>query len=230
MTSSGAASPSLVLRAGLRRSKDPRAIRTRQQIVNAVSTLAHDDAATIGIAEIIAAAGVSRTSFYAHFAGLDELALYIFELAFQRLDEDSPEEPTPGSPTEVVGLTSFMGRVVEHYVENRVLYSAVLAASISFDLVTDAITLLTTRILSLMKNHLAPQGTTPAIVATALASATNGLLSAWLRGDLDATPKQLTEELTRLLPPWCQPGDPEENSPARAASPPSPHPPSVDPG
>lgn len=220
MTSSSATPPSLVLRAGLRGSKDPRANRTRQQIVAAVSTLAHDDAASIGVAEIIAAAGVSRTSFYAHFAGLDELSLYIFELTFQGLNEGSPEEPAPGDPTEVMDLTSFMGRIVDHYVENRVLYSAVLSASISFDLVTDAISLLTTRILSLMENHLAPPGAERAIVATSLAAATNGLLNAWLRGDLDATPPQLTEELTRLLPSWCRPGDPEEISLARAASPP----------
>ncbi|MGO4689224.1 hypothetical protein [Glaciibacter sp. 2TAF33] len=97
-----------------------------------------------------------------------------------------------------------MGRIVDHYVENRVLYSAVLSASISFDLVTAAISLLTTRILSLMKHFPAPQGAKPEIVATSVAAATNGLLNAWLRGDLDATPAQLTEELTRLLPSWCR--------------------------
>jgi AcrR family transcriptional regulator len=56
------------------RASDPRTIRSRQQLISAALRLLRErDVDAISITEITAAAGVSRPTFYLHYASRDEL-------------------------------------------------------------------------------------------------------------------------------------------------------------
>ena len=57
-------------------STDPRALRTRKALVDAVLTLLNDhDATDLNVSQIVKEAGVSRQVFYQHFADRDALIL-----------------------------------------------------------------------------------------------------------------------------------------------------------
>src|SRR3974390_3166120 len=58
-------------------SNDPRALRTRQKLVDAFhAAVADADPAAMSVASLTRAAGVNRTSFYSHFASPEDLAIH----------------------------------------------------------------------------------------------------------------------------------------------------------
>ena len=58
-------------------SSDPRALRTRQKLVDAFhAAVADADPAAMSVASLTRAAGVNRTSFYSHFGSPEDLAIH----------------------------------------------------------------------------------------------------------------------------------------------------------
>lgn len=82
---------------------DPRSIRTRTQLLDAYERLlALDGSPTV--AELVREAGVSRSSFYAHFTGIEEVGvaalrsiLDAFEPLHAPRDNEAPNMPTAAS-------------------------------------------------------------------------------------------------------------------------------------
>ena len=77
-------------------SDDPRVGRSRAQLSEALTVLLRTrDARDISVSALCTEAGVSRPTFYQHFASLDEVAVAVIEGRFRRLRAELPEEDGP---------------------------------------------------------------------------------------------------------------------------------------
>ncbi|GAA4173874.1 TetR/AcrR family transcriptional regulator [Gryllotalpicola koreensis] len=187
-----------VLRRTLESSSDPRVGRTRVAIADAVHELSRrgDE---ITVAALVRTAGISRASFYSHYASLDELALALQREAFVAISEYYTREA--GDPA--VAMRAAQERLVSHFVENRGLNAAVAALPVSKDVYLGGVRALAAVIEQSLAQHPdKPNGLDVVPTARYIAGAAYGLIDAWLTGEVDMTDEALVDHLTRLLPTW----------------------------
>lgn len=186
---------------------DPRAERTRQLIFTAIRSLIADQSATVSVPDIVRIAGISRSSFYAHFASLDVLAAEYLRAQFTDLDSDrlrtdlgqGQGELAAGENAARVGYA----RLVAHMVENFPLYASVLALPLTrsaYDQIVDAYA--TQMLESVLIPDSVPDDVNAELVTTYVAGGALTLISAWMRGQLDVSDDDLVDQLVALLPAW----------------------------
>lgn len=119
-----------VRRAALSASTDPRAIRTREALLNAAEVIAEralPAAPTIGA--ITEQAGSTRAAFYAHFENVDDLlaACISRDLETVRVEDSRMRDDPAGTPRSASehGIRTLF----EHVLERRHLYRWALASS-----------------------------------------------------------------------------------------------------
>jgi AcrR family transcriptional regulator len=77
-------------------SSDPRVERSRTQLTDALTTLLRTrEPREISVSALCTEAGLSRPTFYQHFASLDEVAVAGIERRFQRLRSELPDADGP---------------------------------------------------------------------------------------------------------------------------------------
>ena len=198
-----------------RTTPDPRAERTRQLIFTAIRTLIADQSTTVSVPDIVRIAGISRSSFYAHFASLDVLAAEYLRAQFTDFDsahlrnglgagentagENTAGENTAGENAARVGYA----RLVAHMVENFPLYATVLALPLTrsaYDQIVDAYA--TQMLESVLIPDSVPHDVNVELVTTYVAGGALTLISAWMRGQLDVSDDDLVDQLVALLPAW----------------------------
>jgi AcrR family transcriptional regulator len=182
---------------------DPRAERTRNAIFSAIQDVTAERSATVSVADIVRAAGISRSSFYAHFASLDELAAELMRMQFADLASPGAqvgsEEAIPSQHAVRVGFS----RLVAHMVENLPLYSSVLELPLTRSAYDNIVAAYVTRLMeSVLVMDDVPRGLNQDIALTYIAGGTLTLISAWMRGLLDVSDDQLVDQLVMLLPSW----------------------------
>ncbi len=187
------------LRGDLSDSTDPRVTRTRDALFAAVHRLAARGDTEFGVSDIVREADVSRSSFYSHFASLQDLTTQLQRRAFE--DIAAQERSERGSPDS---MRASQQRLVAHYAENRALYATVLALPLSHEAHTSAATTMGALIAERLAETGAPTGLTPALASTYIANAAVGLLIAWVRGDVEATPAEMVDHLLALMPAWLR--------------------------
>src|SRR5215218_5845742 len=111
-------------------SGDPRVARTRSAILAALATM--EAARTpISVSALSRQAGISRSVFYTHFAGVDELALFVLERALDEIgDADLEARQRREASGEHTASTSLL-RLANHMAEHRSLYVSVFGESVS---------------------------------------------------------------------------------------------------
>ena len=160
-------------------------------------------AASVSVADIVRSAGISRSSFYAHFASIDLLAAEVLRIQFADIGSAGVDvhrhDLVVGSSPARIGYA----RLVAHMVESFPLYASVLElplARSAHDQILDAYA---TRMLeSLLALDQPPPGVRPDLVTTYVAGGALTLISAWMRGRLEISDDELVEELVALLPAW----------------------------
>ncbi|WP_440710742.1 TetR/AcrR family transcriptional regulator [Herbiconiux sp. YIM B11900] len=187
------------IRSSLEGSDDPRVARTRSGILEAVRALS-EAGEELSAAAIARAAGISRASFYAHYAGLDDLANSLRRDAFRVIAELYDGEVLR---TGADALKASQDRLVAHFAENRGLYAAVSALPVSKQSYLADVRAMAAVIERELAEHPAfPDGLDPVATARYVAGAAYGLLDAWIAEEVDLTEPQLVEHLLRLLPSW----------------------------
>jgi len=185
-----------------RQTPDPRAERTRQLIFTAIRTLIADQSASVSVPDIVRIAGISRSSFYAHFASLDVLAAEYLRAQFTGLGTGPLGHAEPlavGENAARVGYT----RLVAHMMENFPLYAGVLALPLTrsaYDQIVDAYA--TQMLTSVLSADSVPIDVNAELVTTYVAGGALTLISAWMRGQLDVSDDDLVNQLVALLPVW----------------------------
>lgn len=190
-------------RSAAQSSTDPRAERTRHEIFSAVERLAAGRTASVSVTDIVQAAGISRSSFYAHFASLDELVTALLNAQFEQIGwsgiELRREDCITGAHAARIGYRRLIAHMVEHYP----LYSTVLALPVArsaYDRIVEAYArqLLET----VVTVSYLPAGVAAETVTTYVAGGVLTVISSWMRGDLDASDDELVEQLVDMLPSW----------------------------
>ena len=186
-------------------SSDPRALRTRQKLVDAFhAAVADADPAAMSVASLTRAAGVNRTSFYSHFASPEDLAIHALSDLFDMVGDADilmrSEHSVPAEEASRRALRDIVGFVYER----RDSYARVLgpgAAPRLLRAVTEAFTERT--VASLERVGTCPPGADVRVTARFLAGGVLGVIGAWLSDDRSRwTPDELVEALIHCLPGW----------------------------
>lgn len=197
-------------------SADPRSRRTRGRVFDAVERLVMQSggerAEGIAVSDIVREAGISRSSFYAHF---DDAAAVASALLREDLLVADVTAGDAGDRTGAQALRRGYSRLVERLVD-RHAFHARLRARASARVASDDAVLDTA--LALHRAVLAradvPSTIDAEFTVTFAAGGVLAVVGAWLAGSLDGTDEELVEHLVSLLPTWlvaaplCHPASP----------------------
>jgi AcrR family transcriptional regulator len=201
------------VRGGLQRSNDPRARRTHERIAAAVQRLS-SDGRDVTVSSIVAEAGVSRATFYTHFADLEELALWLQESTFEAVAEAERADEAAGDQTTAMLLSQ--QRLVEHYAEHRALYAAVFALPVARGVQGRVARAMARDVRAhIVDRAEAPAGLDPDLTALYIANAATGLIVAWVLGEVEAGADTVARHLLELMPQWMhRDSDPRDGTTA----------------
>jgi AcrR family transcriptional regulator len=156
-------------------SEDRRTRRTREAVFQAFARLVLNRRySSFAVADIVAEAGIGRSTFYEHFHGKDEVLLEAIEPIFLTLVDAA------------IGNTA-LGRVqatVEHIWQQRSLARIIFEPPLHQKLRRKLAAMIESR---LDENQLHPYP--PALLATALAASQLAILQMWVAGDVTCPPK-----------------------------------------
>ncbi len=176
---------------------DPRVMRTRRRLVDAYRALLDEnDGRRITVTSVAARAGVTRSSFYAHFTGTGDLAVTALGefietvIAFAR---DAVREG--GSKREVnehatLEMVRFIDRRRDEYGE-LLAHDADFLRAFEEAFARSALRSLLAR---------APVLGDPEVTARYAAAGTVSVISWWLRENIELTPEALAHELILAFP------------------------------
>lgn len=189
-------------RSGIRTSGDPRVVRTRQAILEAVETLANGDE-PITVAAIVRTAGIGRSSFYTHFSGIDELAVTVLSGVFEAIGAEDLELRRHRIVSGAEAARVAQVRLVGHLVQNRALYASMLTLPFTSAVYTKAVEGYAAQVratIALLPEI--PHGLSADAVAIYTASGSLGLLAHWIRSDDPVPADVLVDQLMSLVPAW----------------------------
>jgi len=180
---------------------DARAVRTRQRLVDAYVRVSRPDAGVPRVSTIVRAAGVNRSSFYAHFDSIEDLTLYVLDLALADLARSQATIAERASQaTRITALTA--GRA---YLDAIAANAPGLAAAVRADRAQArariGATLEQTMLdfLSITPGWDAHSARSVAITAF-VGHGWAGAICAWLAGELQLETNALLQELVALNP------------------------------
>lgn len=184
-------------------SDDPRSQRSLLALTEAIITLVETvPIRDITVTRIVAAAGLTRPTFYQHFtdvpSALQLAALHHLEAGVPHVSENVPHPFADLSVEERMILTG--EQVLVHFGENRHFYLTVLEAAPS----TLFIDILVDRVYARMLPEVFQSGNESGSrllsdLKYVLASGSVWLVLRWFRGELPGTPREVAARLARML-------------------------------
>jgi len=186
------------------RATDPRPARTRAAILGAVEKLVAEPQAEITVNAVVRAAGVSRSSFYAQFADLDDLAVAMLVDAFRDIGLDDLEgRKAPDADLRTLARASNR-RLVAHVGQRSAFYRASLEWRLSGRVHESVVAAYAQQVLATMAAL--GEGVPPHVVhedaARFVAGGAIALLTGWLRDDAPAGQDAMAERLVAVMPEW----------------------------
>jgi AcrR family transcriptional regulator len=181
---------------------DPRAARTRDRVVDAVDALL-EARESVTVAAVCARAGIARSTFYTHFATIEDVVVHVVDTMFDELgprDVTRRTEHTMGRAAITrIGLTELLGafRDRQHWFLHAL--SAPATERVRSRLVEEMSTSLRGTILA------ERPGATNAFIHTASGYIAGGVLTVllgWLNEQQRPTDQQVVDALAQLLPTW----------------------------
>ncbi|XUK62463.1 HTH tetR-type domain-containing protein [Plantibacter sp. RU18] len=188
----------------LRVTGDPRAERTRSTIFDAVATILAGRPDRVSVGDIVRVAGISRSSFYAHFSSLDELTAAYLRRQFAELGAPvalvrSAHEPWGSAERARAAYRRLVGQLLE----DAPLYSSVLELPVARSAFDDLVGEHADQLIAALLEHAeAPAGIPVELVSAYVAGGTLSLVDGWRRGRIDVSDDELVDALVALLPEW----------------------------
>jgi AcrR family transcriptional regulator len=195
---------------------DPRALRTRQAIFEAVERRAAEDSAGVApgdsaaaeerditVSDIVRVAGISRSSFYAHFDDVADVAAGLLAASFAGISEPAADaESDAASRDNADALRLGYSRLVDHLTDRYGFYSSLRALPSMRGAYDDAVTgYCRDLVRSVLPSEL-PPGIDPEFTARYVAGGSLAVLGGWIGGRLDGTDDELVDHLVAQLPGW----------------------------
>jgi AcrR family transcriptional regulator len=185
------------LRRRMSSSTDPRAMRTRARLIDAFDHLATGSRMPT-VAELIAAAHVNRTTFYAHFSEVDELAVAALGELFDVVGSLDAADRKAGrsaaaSRDSIDELVQFMGG------RDRV-YAELLGRGPFYRAVEDAFVERNRHTIAGIPDL--PADVDVEVASVYVAAGVLGAIGAWLRADEPVDAAVVVTRITALLPTW----------------------------
>ncbi|NQX28512.1 TetR/AcrR family transcriptional regulator [Microbacteriaceae bacterium VKM Ac-2854] len=189
---------------------DPRALRTRHAIFEAVERLAAEDSASddsgvrderdITVSDIVRVAGISRSSFYAHFDDVADVAAGLLAASFAGIDEPDARDAAIVDNADALRLG--YARLVDHLTDRYAFYSSLRALPAVRGAYDDAVTgYCRDLVRSVLPDEL-PPGIDPEFTARYVAGGSLAVIGGWIGGRLDGTDDELVDHLVAQLPGW----------------------------
>jgi AcrR family transcriptional regulator len=177
--------------------RDVRALRTRHRLVTAYRELVADGSGGISVSSVVKRAGVTRSSFYAHFSDASDLAVAalaeLFDVvgsvdsASRRRGDESLHDVSEHSLAEVIGFID----------ARRDEYRELLSRTDRFaQAVEDAFMARSLATLTAAGSTTAD----PVVTARFIAAGVMGVVAWWLREEPGGTVEELARHLARVIP------------------------------
>lgn len=200
------AHPSDKIRHERRVSQHTAAEMTRQKISDAVYQMIEQDL-PVTVTAIARKAGVSRATFYTHFSGIEELAVYLHEDCLRQiadwqqkalLDQRSWRESE-------AQLESFRLFAAE-FDKRRKVYSIIFSLPESSEARLQTQQVIEKALIKrVLKNQIpVPENLDIYVLAPALAAAYMHILSLWITDELALTIDEVGQYFFELMPPWLK--------------------------
>ena len=169
--------------------------------------LSADGESELSVSAVARQAGIHRSSFYAHFDSIDEVAVDLLDESLVTIAElgwrlrSGDRRPSDEEARDLLHL-------VEHVADQRRMYTAVLVTADGASQAHRHVAgVLTSRFEEALIRHGAVgtvDATTVHATAIGVGAAMTAILSAWLRGDLVCSRERLAEHLESVLPAWTR--------------------------
>ncbi|NQX10467.1 TetR/AcrR family transcriptional regulator [Microbacteriaceae bacterium VKM Ac-2855] len=205
---------------------DPRALRTRQAIFDAVERLAADsaaadsaaadsaaaDSAAIGgaasrpgepditVSDIVRVAGISRSSFYVHFDDVADVAAGVLAESFARIEVLDARDAAVRDNVDALRLG--YARLVDHLTDRYAFYSSLRALPPMRGAYDDAVTGYCRDLVRSVLPADLPPGIDAEFTARYVAGGSLAVIGGWIGGRLDGTDDELVDHLVAQLPGW----------------------------
>lgn len=180
------------------RAVDPRPARTRAEILAAIERLGATGE-DLTVAAIVAEAQVSRSSFYAQFRDLDDLAVQVMEEILReiRLIEANLRGANDALGATTTALQMFLGECQRR----RGLYAAVLGGNVSGEALQRIHSALSENVMAAAQ-YSAPRSVDPVVASSFVAAGTLAVIIDWLLAENPLPAGQLHSQLMGVLPTW----------------------------
>jgi AcrR family transcriptional regulator len=191
---------------------DPRAARTREAIFTGIERLMSEHVVNVSVSDVVRTSGVSRSSFYVHFSGLEDLALAFLTRQIDIIGEAGVGVRRDDLITGVAAARIGYSRLIEHIVQHYPLYSTVLESPSTRGAFEAAIDAYSRRLLrSVLVLDVAPRDAHVEVAVAYVAGGALTVISSWMRGEFDLDDDELVRQLVDLLPDWVRRNRNEEN-------------------
>ena len=184
---------------------DPRAVRTRQKLVDAFHETIRDcDLDGMSVSSLARAAGVNRTSFYEHFASPEDLAIHALSDLFDVVRNADMAMRSQHTVPAAEASRRALREIVYFVHERRESYLRLLGPGAAPQLVRAVGQAFTERtVQALERMEARPADADPRVTAQFLAGGVLGVIGAWLADQAGPwSPDQLVEALIQCLPGW----------------------------
>ncbi len=157
------------------------------------------------MSDIVRVAEISRSTFYAHFSDVDELAVAFLQATFTEPSVSGADLRIAGEASDQTARRGYR-QLVAHIVDHYSVYQSTLTLAPMRKAYDDAVAAQARALVLTIAEPMAkPRDVRLDAVAAYAAGGAIALIREWLDGSLSMSDDELVEQLVAMLPPWLLP-------------------------
>ncbi|MEO8908112.1 MAG: TetR family transcriptional regulator, partial [Microbacteriaceae bacterium] len=171
----------------------------------AVQTLASENTEALNVSDIVRVAKISRSTFYAHFSDIDELAVAFLHATFTAPGAPVADLRIAGEASDQTARRGYR-LLVAHIVDHYSVYQSTLTLQPMRKAYDDAVAAYGRSLVRTIAETVEiPDGVRLDAVAAYAAGGAIALIREWLDGSISLSDDEIVEQLVALLPHWLLP-------------------------